>query len=52
MKDSLPIITAVGLGLVGVIADVFIKKAGSDQKLMAYGWFIAGLVTYALTAFG
>ncbi len=49
----LPILTILALSLIGVIADYFIKLAGStNSRTLEIEYFIAGLVIYAATAFG
>lgn len=46
-----PVLVVIVLSAVGVIGDYCIKTAG-HTKAVHVPWFIAGLVIYALTAFG
>lgn len=46
------LIIAVGLALVGVIADSFIKIAGKGPKFIDWRWFVLGSVVYISTIFG
>lgn len=42
----------IGLSAVGVVGDVFLKKAGTSNRMFLSGFFVAGLVLYSATAFG
>lgn len=52
MSNLIPILIAISLAGIGVLADYFIKLSGSGVKYINYSYFFIGMVTYALTAFG
>lgn len=52
MAPIIPIFITVGLSLVGVIGDFFIKLAGSGREYVRLHWLIVGLIVYASTAIG
>ena len=43
---------AIGLALVGVVGDGFVKEATTTKGTVEIEYFIAGLLIYAVTAFG
>ena len=45
-------LVAIGLGLVGVIADAFMKKAGQGPAYVDMKWFVLGTLVYISTIFG
>lgn len=45
-------LVAIGLGLVGVIADALMKKAGAGPAYIDWKWFALGTVVYLSTIFG
>lgn len=47
-----PTLLIIGLALVGVVGDFFIKLAGSGTKYIEPRWFIIGFLVYASTAVG
>ncbi len=47
-----PVFVAISLGLVGVIADAFMKKAGAGPAYVDVKWFILGTLVYVSTIFG
>ena len=49
---TIGIIGAILLALIGVVADFFIKLAGSGSKYIELKWFVLGALIYALTSFG
>jgi multidrug transporter EmrE-like cation transporter len=46
------LLLTVGLSLFAVVGDYFLKMAGSSDSPFRTKWFIAGLLMYALSAFG
>jgi multidrug transporter EmrE-like cation transporter len=42
----------VGLSLFAVVGDYFLKMAGTNDNPFRTKWFIAGMLMYALSAFG
>ena len=52
MNTAFPVLLVFVLALVGVTADSLIKKAAVGESQMWSPWLIAGLLIYALTAFG
>ena len=47
-----PILIVIALAGVGVLADYFLKLSGNGEKYISYPYFFAGMIIYALTAFG
>lgn len=47
-----PFFIIILLAGAGVLADIFIKLAGSGPKAVEMKWFAAGFLIYASTAFG
>ena len=52
MNNLIPILIAIILAGIGVLADYFIKVSGSGPKYINYPYFFIGMIVYALTAFG
>lgn len=52
MAPIIPILIIIGLSLVGVIGDFFIKLAGNSRQYIRPHWLIIGLLIYASTAIG
>ncbi len=52
MTLSSPLLLIIGLSVLGVMADASIKLATSQARGIASAWFIFGLLTYAIVAFG
>src|SRR5262245_50795768 len=46
------VLTIVGLSLVGVVGDFFIKLSGNGPKYVDLKWLILGFVVYSSTAIG
>jgi small multidrug resistance pump len=46
------ILIAILMSIVGVIGDSFLKRASSLERPLMSNWFLAGLATFSLTAFG
>ena len=46
------VLLILGMSALGVLGDFFLKLAGNGARFMHPGWFVAGIVTYACTAFG
>jgi drug/metabolite transporter (DMT)-like permease len=42
----------IGMALIGVIGDFFIKISGDGPTYISWKWFILGFTIYALTAVG
>jgi multidrug transporter EmrE-like cation transporter len=51
-KPVLAIIVTVGLSLMAVVADYFLKRAAGYSDPYKTYWFVIGLVIYAATAYG
>lgn len=52
MASASIVLLIIGMSALGVLGDFFLKIAGNGSRFMHLGWFTAGIVTYALTAFG
>lgn len=52
MHSLIPILIAILLAGVGVLADYFLKISGNGTKYIHYPYFFLGMIIYALTAFG
>lgn len=48
----MPILIVIGLSLVGVLGDYFLKLAGNGEKYVDVRWFIIGMLVYSSTAIG
>jgi small multidrug resistance pump len=46
------LLLTVGLSLCAVVGDYFLKVAGTNESPFRTKWFLAGLLMYALSAFG
>lgn len=46
------LISAIGLTLITVLADAFIKKAALKYGFSGFGWLVSAALIYAATAFG
>jgi drug/metabolite transporter (DMT)-like permease len=52
MSQRLALLITVGFSLVGVAGDYLLKRASEQPSPLRSGWFAAGFVVYASTAFG
>jgi multidrug transporter EmrE-like cation transporter len=52
MKSLYPIAWAIGLGVVSVIADYFLKRASESPNAFQTPYFITGAAIFALSSFG
>lgn len=50
-KTTLAVIVAAVMSGVGIVGDYFLKRASGQDKPLATGTFLVGLVLYASTAF-
>jgi drug/metabolite transporter (DMT)-like permease len=50
-RPVIAVVVAVVMSGVGIAGDYFLKRASERQGPLATGWFLAGLVLYASTAF-
>jgi small multidrug resistance pump len=50
-KSTIGILVTLGLCLLGVIGDYLLKLASDQPQPLGSGWFVAGLLVYASTAF-
>lgn len=48
----MPILIVIGLSLVGVLGDYFLKVAGNGEKYIDWKWFVVGAIIYSSTAIG
>ena len=46
------ILVTIGLSIIGVFADNFLKLASDQPNPTKNAWFFAGVITYTSTAFG
>ncbi|OHB14604.1 MAG: hypothetical protein A2431_04100 [Candidatus Zambryskibacteria bacterium RIFOXYC1_FULL_39_10] len=51
-NKNMPIIIVIGLSLVGVLGDYFLKLSGNGEKYIDWKWFIVGAIVYSSTAVG
>lgn len=42
----------IGLSIITVLADVFIKKASLESSFSGWAWLVTGMLIYAATGFG
>ncbi|MBU3904898.1 MAG: transporter [Nanoarchaeota archaeon] len=49
---TISILIAIGLAIIGVAGDFFIKLAGNGTNFIQLKWFIIGFIIYASTAVG
>ena len=52
MKTFFPTLVTIGFSAVGVLGDSLLKLASARPHPLRSGWFYAGFVVYASTAFG
>lgn len=52
MNTTYAFLGTVGLAAAGAVADYFLKVASQEHRTFRNWWFVAGCLTYALTAFG
>jgi len=52
MSTIYAILIIIGLSLVGVLGDYFLKLSGDSEKYINLKWFIIGLMVYSSTAIG
>jgi drug/metabolite transporter (DMT)-like permease len=50
-KATVAVVAAAVMSGVGIAGDYFLKRASERGSPLATGWFLAGLVLYASTAF-
>jgi drug/metabolite transporter (DMT)-like permease len=50
-RTTMAVVVAVVMSAVGIAGDYFLKRASGQDSPLASGWFLAGLVLYASTAF-
>ena len=46
------VLIIIGLTLIGVLGDYFLKLAGSGSNYIHWGWFVLGTLIYSSTAIG
>lgn len=46
------VLIIIGLSLIGVLGDYFLKLAGSGNSYIQWSWFLLGTVIYSSTAIG
>lgn len=46
------ILIVIGLSLIGVLGDYFLKLSGNGEKYIDLKWFIIGAIVYSSTAIG
>ena len=51
-KTVLAVLVTIGLSVVGVVGDYFLKRASEAEHSLRTSWFYIGFVVYASTAFG
>lgn len=49
---SIHILIVIGLSLIGVLGDYFLKLSGNGEKYINWKWFVVGLLVYSSTAIG
>jgi drug/metabolite transporter (DMT)-like permease len=50
-RTTLAVVAAAVMSAVGIAGDYFLKRASERENPLLTGWFLAGLVLYASTAF-
>jgi drug/metabolite transporter (DMT)-like permease len=50
-RAAVAVVVAAVMSGVGIAGDYFLKRASERESPLATGWFLAGLVLYASTAF-
>jgi drug/metabolite transporter (DMT)-like permease len=50
-RTTVAVVAAAVMSAVGIAGDYFLKRASERDSPLTTGWFVAGLVLYASTAF-